>query len=386
MSAFPIDRAFIIRHLTRMVQIESINPGLVPGGAGEGALAAYIAETLRAIGVETIVETVEPGRDTVIGRLRGGGNGPSLMLNAHTDTVGVGGMAEPFSGAVREGRLYGRGSFDMKGSIAACLAMLDGMVRADVRRAGDLLFTAVVDEEYGSKGMEALVRSYRTDAAIVTEPTGLRVCCAQRGFVWIAIETIGRAAHGSRYMDGIDANAMMGRVLVALDAYGRELLQRTGHPLLGPPSVHVPLIQGGTSQSVYAAHCRLEIERRTVPGDSPTSVLAEVQAIIDRLAAEDTQFRATVTRLFDRPPYEIDPAAGIAQAVRAAAYNVTGREPEVYGELWWMDSALLGNAGIDTVIIGPAGAGAHADEEWVDLDSVEALAHILAQTALDYAD
>ncbi|MFW5749075.1 MAG: M20/M25/M40 family metallo-hydrolase, partial [Chloroflexota bacterium] len=308
MSAFPIDRAFIIRHLTRMVQIESINPGLVPGGAGEGALAAYIAETLRAIGVETIVETVEPGRDTVIGRLRGGGNGPSLMLNAHTDTVGVGGMAEPFSGAVREGRLYGRGSFDMKGSIAACLAMLDGMVRADVRRAGDLLFTAVVDEEYGSKGMEALVRSYRTDAAIVTEPTGLRVCCAQRGFVWIAIETIGRAAHGSRYMDGIDANAMMGRVLVALDAYGRELLQRTGHPLLGPPSVHVPLIQGGTSQSVYAAHCRLEIERRTVPGDSPTSVLAEVQAIIDRLAAEDTQFRATVTRLFDRPPYEIDPA------------------------------------------------------------------------------
>jgi acetylornithine deacetylase len=320
----------------------------------------------------------------VVGILKGKGGGRSLMLNAHTDTVGVTGMDNPFSATVRDSKLYGRGAYDMKASIAACLAVMKGLVDARVRLAGDVLFTAVIDEEYGSLGTEDILRHYNADGAIITEPTGLRVCCAHRGFVWIGIETIGRAAHGSRYMDGIDANMMMGRLLVALNAYARALLDEPGHLLLGSPSLHAPILRGGVSQSVYAARCYVELERRTLPGETVEGVMADIQAIVDALAAQDPQFKAEVKLVFSREAFEVASDAPIVQAVRDAATGILGIEPATYGELWWMDSALLAEAGIETVIIGPAGGGAHADVEWVEIESVVDLAHILTRAVLDY--
>lgn len=377
MTIIPLDTDYIIAQTQAMVQINSINSDLEPGAAGEGELGAYVAEALREIGIRPEVHEVEPGRNNVIGVLPGTGGGRSLLLNAHLDTVGVTGMAEPFSGAIRDGKLYGRGAVDMKASIAAMLGVMKSLVDSKIALQGDVLFTTVIDEEYGSKGMEHLVTQVSADAAIVTEPTNLRICTAHRGFVWTEVITHGRAAHGSRHREGIDANTHMGRVLVEIEKLGQSLLSREQHPLLGTPSLHVPLIQGGTSQSVYAAQCRIELERRVLPGDRVADVTAEIQAVVDQLAASDPHFSATVNTFFNRLAYEVDPHAEIVQVVKAATAHVIDAEPEVYGAEWWMDSALLGAAGIDTVIVGPTGDGLHADVEWVEVESVLQLAQIL---------
>jgi acetylornithine deacetylase len=212
----------------------------------------------------------------------------------------------------------------------------------------------------------------------------MRVCVAHRGWYWIDVETAGRAAHGSRPQDGIDANRLMGHFLVELDRYAQELQDREPHPLLGPPSIHVPLIQGGSTLAVYAAHCKAQLERRVLPEDTVAGVTAEIQALVDKLAASVPNFTATVTAGFGRDAFETPHDCDIVETVLAAARSQLRKEPEMYGELWWMDSGLLGEAGIETVIIGPIGAGAHADIEWVDVQSAVDLASILAQSAIVY--
>lgn len=384
MTNIPLDNDYIIAQTQAMVRINSVNSDLEPGAAGEGELGHYVAQALREMGIEPQIHDIEPGRSNVIGVWEGTGGGRSLLLNAHLDTVGVTGMAEPFSGVIREGKLYGRGAVDMKASIGAMLGVMKSFVDSGTRLQGDLLFTAVIDEEYGSKGMAHLVENISADGAIVTEPTNLRICIAHRGFVWTEVTTQGRAAHGSRYNEGIDANAHMGRVLVEIEKLSQALLQREKHLLLGPPSLHIPLIQGGTSQSVYAAKCRIELERRTLPGESTDDITTEIQAIVDQLAEADPKFKATVNSFFTRPSYEIAPDAEIVQVVKSATGRIIGTEPEVYGAEWWMDSALLGEAGIDTVIVGPTGDGLHADEEWVEVESILQLAQILQHSAVDF--
>ena len=379
-----IDRDYLTATLVDLVRINSINPSLVADGKGETEIANYIAQAMEAIGLEVHLYDVQPNRPNVVSILRGQGNGKSLMLNAHTDTVGVEGMAEPFSGAIRDGKLYGRGAYDMKASIAASLAVAKAFVASNTKLAGDLVLAMVADEEYASIGTEDIIQRFPTDGAIVTEPSALRIGIAHRGWYWIEVETMGRAAHGSRYMDGIDANRLMGYFLVEVDKYADELLQREPHPLLGTPSVHVQLLKGGSSPAVYAASCKAELERRILPDETAASVTAEIQAIVDRLTATVPNFKAIVRRGFGRDAFETPQDSAIVQTVVQAAKTVTGNEPEIYGELWWMDSGLLGNAGIETVIIGPTGGGAHADEEWVDLDSVYALAQILAEASIAY--
>ncbi len=384
MTRIPLDRDYLIAQTQAMVRIDSVNSDLESGAVGEGEMADYVADALTQIGIEPIVYEVEPGRNNVVGILKGSGTGKTLLLNAHLDTVGVTGMTAPFSGDIRDGKLYGRGAYDMKASLASMLTVMKGFVDAKVQLAGDLLFTAVIDEEYGSKGTEHLVQHVKADAAILTEPTNLRICCAHRGFAWIEIITQGRAAHGARQHEGIDANMHMGRILVEIEKLSQDLLQRKSHPLLGTASVHVPLIQGGTSQSVYSAQCRIELERRLLPDDKLDAVTAEIQAIVDKLAGQDPKFKASVNTFFSRNPYEIDPNAEIVQIVNQATQSVLSADPEIYGELWWMDSALLADAGMETVIIGPTGDGIHADVEWVDLESVMQLSQILQASAIQY--
>jgi acetylornithine deacetylase len=248
------------------------------------------------------------------------------------------------------------------------------------RLRGDLVVAGVADEEYGSLGTMEVLETVRTDAAIVTEPTSLKVCRAHKGYLWIEVEVEGRAAHGSRFDQGIDANLRMGRFLGALEHLERELRGRTPHPLVGPPSLHAAILEGGSGLSTYAARSVLRIERRTIPGETEAGVMAEIAAILDRLRREDSSFVATAKAFFVREPFEVARRAGVVEALDAAAAKVLGRAPDHMGDTPWMDSALTAAAGIETVVFGPHGAGAHADEEWVDVESVVQTADVLVET------
>lgn len=378
------DRPFIVRTLTELVRINSVNPSISADGPGEAEIAAYIARTLSALGLEAETFESAPGRATTIGTLRGTGAGRSLMLNGHADTVGVEGMIGPFSGEIRNGRLYGRGAHDMKGSLAACLGAAKMLTDAGAALRGDLIVAAVADEEYGSLGTAELVTRCRPDAAIVAEPTNMQVCLAHKGYIWIEAETIGRAAHGSRFTEGVDAVMRMGRFLAELDRLERRLREGPAHPLVGPPSLHAAMIEGGTGLSTYAASCRLKIERRTVPGETVDAAVEAIRAIANRLAAEDPSFSATVRPFFSREPFEVSPDAAIVRSLRGAASAVLGRAPALVGDSPWMDAALLASAGVETVVMGPRGEGEHSAVEWVDVETVVQMAEILARTAVHY--
>jgi acetylornithine deacetylase len=339
-----------------LVAIESANPDLVPGGAGEAAIASFVASWLRHIGCDVHVIEPVPGRPSVVGVLRGSGGGRSLMLNAHMDTVGAGGMADPFLPVVRDGRVYGRGAYDMKGSLAAI--MLTAREAARQRLRGDLIITAVADEEVASLGTSAVVSQLSADFALVTEPTELRLCLAHKGFVWLEVETAGVAAHGSRADIGVDAIARMGPVLTRLLDLESTLRAAGRHPLLGTGSIHASLIEGGTELSTYPSRCVLKIERRTIPGED---VMSEIEGA--RL-------------LLERAPSEVAPDHPLALAVAQAAGN-----PEQIGVAYWMDMALINEAGIPCVCYGPAGEGAHADVEWVDLASIEKCIEVYLRVA-----
>jgi acetylornithine deacetylase len=375
--------------LTDLVQINSINPSLSPQGVGEARLGSYVADTLAAAGLQVTTYPLAPGRMNVVGILkgnpRGGKKGRSLLLNAHMDTVGVEGMeCDPFGAEVRDGRLYGRGAQDMKGSLAAIIAAAQALQNSGTELGGDLLVTAVADEEYASIGTEDLVRQVTADGAIVTEPTDLTISRAHRGFIWYDVETFGRAAHGSRFKEGIDANMRMGRFLSRLEELEQELRSRPPHPLAGPPSLHAARLQGGSEISIYAAHCLLQIERRTSPGENVASATAELQAILDQLAIEDPTFKASLAPRFSREPFEVAEEAGIVQALESAFKRRLGIKPKHTGQTYWTDAALLAAAGMETVLVGPVGGGLHSAVEWVDLASVLDLAFILAETAIAY--
>jgi len=379
------DTHYITSSLTSLVQTRSINPAFADGEpSDEREIATRVGAMMRALGMELTEFEPEPGRVSVVGRLRGSGGGRSLLLYGHIDTVGVTAMPDPFSASVRDGKLYGRGAYDMKGGVTACLATVKALRDAGVTLRGDVLIACVADEEVASIGMAEVLKHVRADAAVVTEATELRVCLAHRGFSWIEVETLGVAAHGSRFDLGIDANMRMGRFLARLDKLEQELRSRAPHTLVGPPSLHAAVLRGGTGTSTYADRCRLEIERRTVPGETEAGVLSEIRAITDALAAEDPTFRASVRAMLTRGSFEVARNAPIVTAVLGAATSVLGAPPEIIGEPYWMDAALLSDVGIDTVVIGPSGAGAHALEEWVDLRSVETLTDILAAATREF--
>lgn len=378
--------------ISELVAINSVNPDLVPGAAGEGELADFIAAWGRDAGLEVHVQDAAPERPNVILIARGrsavsmrSGGGRSLMLNAHTDTVGVSGMDAPFQPEIRDGRLYGRGAYDMKSGLAACMLALKAAREMDLR--GDVMLSAVVDEEYGSLGTEALLAAWErwsADAVLISEPTELEISIAHRGFVWLDIETFGLAAHGSRPHLGVDAIAKMGKVLVALEAQDRAMRARPTHGLLGSGSLHASLISGGEEISMYPAHCKLQVERRTIPGETLAGVEAETQVILDEIAAADPDFKAQVQATFARSPYHIEAAHPLVQQLKRVAEARLGRDVSLIGSSWWMDSALFGEAGIPTVVLGPAGAGAHAIEEWVDLASVKRCRDIYIDLIADF--
>ena len=362
-----------------LVAIDSTNPDLVPGGAGEAESARFVAGWLERAGLDVEMHELGPSRANVIAIARGSGR--SLMLNAHMDVVGAGGMTEPWTPRINGTRLYGRGAYDMQASPAAI--MLAGREAARLQLRGDVIVTAVADEEFASIGVQDVVRHVRADAAVVAEPTGLDLCVAHKGFVWLEVETHGVASHGSLPEGGIDAIVKMGPVLTGLANLDRELRSRPGHPLLGPASIHASLIEGGQELSTYPARCLLSIERRTIPGETIAEIEGQITDILVQAGAADSSFHAEQRTLLVRAPFGVGLDQPIVDFAQRHLTRTVGREPEIVGAGGWMDSAFLAAADIPTVIFGPDGDGAHADVEWVDLVSAtrtaDALLGIMAE-------
>jgi acetylornithine deacetylase len=326
---------------------------------------------MEAAGLEVRLQDSGRGRPNVIGIRRGTGGGRSLMLNAHMDTVGIGGMTDALVPRVNGDRLYGRGSYDMKASLAALMLAASDLGSESL--AGDLILTAVTDEEYASIGTQAIVREFSADACIITEPSHLELTIAHKGFVWADITTHGVASHGSLPDVGVDAIAAMGPILTGIAELDRTLRSGSGHPLLKTGSLHASLIDGGTELSTYPDRCRVQIERRTVPGETDEVVAGQLRELVGD--------RADLAIGITRQPFEIAPEAELVSVMQAAITAKLGQPAALTGVGGWMDSSLTSGAGIPTVIFGPVGEGAHADVEWVDLPSVQTCREIYADLA-----
>ena len=373
-SAFPLDPVALTEALVR---IDSRNPSLVPGAPGERACAEFLADVLQSWGFAVDLQEVAPGRTNVIARVGPVGVSP-LVLNGHLDVVGVDGMTHvPFDPMIHDGNLYGRGATDMKAGIAAmCVAAARAAGRRALHR--EIIVAAVCDEEFASIGTRALLAAgLQATAAIITEPTRLTVVPAHKGFAWLEVVVQGRAAHGSRYDVGIDANRMAARFLTALDRYDREELTTRTHPLLGRASVHAPIVQGGTGWSTYAEQCVVRLERRTLPGETADQMSREMQSLIDALHAEDPSFVATCTLGGAQPPLDLPIDHPLVDALRGAC-RTQGGEGHVDGLFCWTDAALFAEAGIPAVCFGPGDiARAHSATEWVEVEQIQAAAAIL---------
>ncbi|MCC6927725.1 MAG: ArgE/DapE family deacylase [Gemmatimonadaceae bacterium] len=369
--------------LRRLVSVDSRNPSLVPGAPGEGAVAEALAQVLRAWGFRTELMEVASGRPNVVARI-GKPGGRTLLFNGHLDVVGVDGMLHaPFSAEERDGRIYGRGSCDMKGGVAAMCAAAARAAAAGLD--GEVIVSAVVDEEYESLGTRGLVASgLRADAAIVTEPTRLAVNPAHRGFVWVELDFRGRAAHGSRYDLGVDAIRHAGLLIAALDTLQRDVLTHRTHPLLGHASLHLSTIEGGSGWSTYPDRCTLRIERRTLPGETTQEVLQEVAAACERVAAIDDALDVELRHILTQGPSDVAGDATIVQALERAM-RAEGETILHEGMSAWTDAALLNDAGIPAICYGPGDIIlAHADEEWIPLDEVERSTRVLTRLAREW--
>jgi acetylornithine deacetylase len=352
-----------------LVAIPSVNPSLSPAGAGEQAIATYLAEHMRRAGLDVEQPEALPGRPNVVAVMTGASPGPTVLFCGHTDTVGTDGMDAPFDPVVRDGRLYGRGAQDMKGGLAAMVHAATTAARDGRVRRGRLVVAAVVDEEYASAGADAIAPAWRADAVVIPEPTDLQVGVAHRGFSAAEIVMHGRAAHGSRPADGRDAILRMGRVLARLEARDRWLQAQPPQPFVGTGSLHASVIEGGGELSSYPARCRLQYERRTLPGEVHTIAADDLAALVAGLAAEDPELTADVRLLLARPAYAIDPGHPVVARLLAAC-AASGVASAPCGVSFWTDAAVLGPACGPAVLFGPGGEGLHSPTEYVRTDHV----------------
>lgn len=376
--------------LRKLVQINSVNPSLSDEGPGEAETAGFIARVLKEAGIEATLYEVKPGRPNVIGRLRGSGGGRTLILNAHMDVVPVEGMEDPFSARIEDGKLYGRGSVDNKGSIAAGLAAMLALHEAGTPLKGDLVFAGVCDEEYTSAGTEALVKTVTGDGCLVLEKTYLNITVAHGGYAWAEIETRGVSAHGSDPDLGVDAIVKMGNVLCQVGELGNWLKTEKGYtcPLSKEtmrPSLHASLIKGGRDLSSYPDRCSLQLERRLIPAESLNMFETEIDGILSRLRDNDAHFDARWDVNFFREPWQANDDQ-LLDALESACSKELPIKPRLTTMMGWTDAALMQAAGIPSLIFGPCGKGSHSNQEYVDIESVITCAKILSRMAANFCN
>ncbi|CAB1074386.1 N-acetylornithine deacetylase (EC [Olavius algarvensis Delta 1 endosymbiont] len=358
----------IVSLLSRLVGINSINPTLSKG-PGERELAEFVLSYLRKAGIAAEIQAIAPGRANVVGVIKGSRRQDALLLNSHLDTVGVKGMAQPFTLRQDGDKLYGRGAYDMKGSAAVMLLLADYFKNQPPPL--DILFTFVADEEDLSAGMEHLLDNWlqglstQPSGAIFLEPTEEEIGVSHKGFNWYELEVFGQAAHGSRPEQGIDAILPLRSALDELSRIQDELLEREPDPLLGHGILHCSTVEGGTELSVIPSRSRLRWERRTLPGESQPELNRELDRMAEAARNHPGGHTVEVRELFVRLPHRVPDDAEILERLQKAS-----PQSNKVGLSFWADSALGVQACIPSVLFGPTGHGAHAVDEWVSLKSL----------------
>ena len=379
-----IARTTTLDLLKRLIRIPSVNPA-IEDGEGEEEIATFIAEWFRRTRLFKVFEQkVSKRRFNVVATLEGKGRGNSLMLNGHMDTVGTSAMTvKPFDPLVRNGMAYGRGSCDMKGSIAAMMSAMVALAKWKKELAGDVLFTAVVDEEHMSIGTSELIKRFRADAAIVGEPTGMDIAIAHKGYAWLEIETIGRRAHGSIPERGVDAIEEMAKIISQLESV-RKQYRLKKHPLVGTPKIHTSTIVGGSDWSSVPARCLLRVERRLIPGENYRESIHELRKIVDDCSKCDRSLRARVRLVHHADSMEVKQASHVP--ILRERVRRFGGEGKIVGVPFWTDAAILVNqAEIPTCVFGPGDIKvAHSPNEYIQLKDVVTAARIYAETAWAY--
>ena len=332
-------------------------PSVAPN---EAAMGALIASRLGGSRVAVRVVEAEPGRPNVLATARGAGPGPVLLVNDHMDTVPAGPRDEwsvdPFVAEVRDGWVWGRGAVDSKGGLCAMVMATEIFLAAGGPARGELFMTAVCDEEVGSRlGTRHLLKQglIRGDYGIVCEPTGNRIEIAAKGVLHVEISTKGRMAHGGKPWAGINAIAHMARIIEGLNGYAVELARRS-HPIVGAPSVTIGTIQGGTVPNMVASDCRLTVDRRILPGESSADVIAEISAVVAKIAAGDLQMNVSTRVLLDWPSVQVSPDSPVVRALSTALTEVLGKAPEIGGKDGGTDAAwIFKEAGIPMIHFSP---------------------------------
>jgi len=372
--------------VSAMVRIESVTPWLIPTGSGEAKVAGFIADWLTRVGAEVQVVEVEPGRPNVLARLRGTGGGPTLCLNAHSDTVGYQGWPDEALEPRLDGdRLYGLGAADDKGSCAAAMLVLAGLAESGVRLRGDLLVACVADEEGASIGSEHLARQGGIDAAIVVEPQPTHELVVEhQGFGWIDVITRGFAAHGCEPDVGVDAIVHLAEVITRLHQLDREVFARQPSLMNGRTVFHTGTISGGTDYATYPNRAIVGIEVGTQPGEHLADRVAEIEAIFAEIEKDEPGFSGEVQVRLDREPFIAQGHEALQSVAVKAMTDLLGRPPEITGMNGWTDAALLQAAGIPTLLMGSTGGNYHAANEWASISELVRLCAILEQIARDF--
>jgi acetylornithine deacetylase/succinyl-diaminopimelate desuccinylase-like protein len=373
--------------LSDLIRIDSVNPWLVPGGAGEGGIGDYVAHWLEPLGLEVKLDEVEEGRSNLIARLPGTDGGKSLCLYAHLDTVGYANWEDRALVPRVEGdRLYGLGAVDDKGHCAVAMLVLKSLVKRGVRLRGDLIVALLVDEEGTSSGTMHFVKHYNPDVAIIMDsPSGpLKVIVTHQGFGWLDIVVKGKAAHGCEPEIGVDAIAHMAEVIVRLQQLDREKFALAPHPLNGKVTFHMGTIVGGTDYATYPEWCKLGLEIGFQPGEIVDDYIAEIEDVLQEVKSTYPNFSGAVRLNIARPPFEAQGREGLWEVLSEEITNLYGQSPEAVGLNTWADTALFQEAGVSSLMISATGANLHSPDEWVSLTDLAKLKEIIEATVKRY--
>ncbi|MCF7935751.1 MAG: M20 family metallopeptidase [Synergistales bacterium] len=382
-----VSEAELVALLRRLIEIPSHSG--TPGREGE--IARYVQGFLAAEGVECRLMPVLEGRSNVLARIPGEGGGTALMLNGHIDTVPPYNMEEPFSATVENGTIRGRGACDMKSGAAAMMMTLVAFRRTGIRLAGDLVFTAVINEELKSEGTEEVIRrGIKADFAIVGEPTDLTIGIGHRGLEWLDIEIKGRTAHGGTPEQGVNAISKAAAFIRAVEDRLIPKLAGRSHPVVGASTLNLGTIRGGDQPSSVAGRCHVQIDRRPTPGETLEQVLGDFRELLDQLAAEDPEFSATLRRnpdnmaTMDHLPVFVKEDSPLVVHLKEAILETTGAAAEISVVPGWTDASLLQNfGGIPALNLGPGSIkNAHTEWEFVPVAELVQAMHIYAGTAL----
>jgi len=383
-----IEEKEVVNLLGDLISINSVNPLQDTSAKGEKELASYVENYLKNTGIKSILQPVLDERPNVIGIIEGKNKGKNFILEAHMDTVKVDNMTiDPFLPKIKEGKMFGRGACDDKGSLAAMLLAMKLLKQKNIPLKGDVYLAAVVDEEYKYRGvLHLLNQGFKFDAGIIGEPTNLDIIIAHKGCLRWRIITKGISVHSSEPEKGENAIYLMSEVIGALQKRLIPLCREKSHPLVGSPALSVNIIQGGTQINIIPNRCFIEIDRRMIPGENDQDALKEVDKFLDKLRKENLLLEvAREDPFLTSPPMQINEDEEVVQVLFKSAKDNEVAEPKIRGVKFDTDAGKFVARGIPTPVFGPGNiAQAHSENEWVEIKQVAQAAEIIAQTIVIY--